>query len=97
MSYQLTSSIRYDQNLRVDDDNADGPVPFLLLKYHYDRLSDAADRHGWKDAKAALSYDYLKATCESAIQAHETPVTQCRVCIPIFTSETTKKKLTNGQ
>ncbi|KAF8350505.1 aminotransferase [Amanita rubescens] len=64
MSYQLTSSIRYDQNLRVDDNDADGPVPFLLLKYHYDRLSDAADRHGWKDAKAALSYDYLKATCE---------------------------------
>ena len=78
--YQLTTSIRYDRNLRVDDDDADGPVPFLLLRYHYERLSDAAARHGWEDAKAALSYDYLKATCEDAIQAHDVPPNQCRVC-----------------
>lgn len=89
--YQLTTSIRYDRNLRVDDDDTDGPVPFLLLRYHYERLSDAAARHGWDDAKAALSYDYLKSTCEHAIQAHDVPANQRRVCATLAPYTTDKR------
>ncbi|KAK2466732.1 hypothetical protein APHAL10511_000990 [Amanita phalloides] len=63
MPYQLTTSIRYDRN--------DADAPFLLLDYHYLRLLDAADRHAWEDAKAALNYDSLKSACEKAAQAAE--------------------------
>ncbi|KAM6500319.1 Aminotransferase [Amanita muscaria] len=69
LDYDLTTSIRYDRSLQVDD--ADGPLPFLLLRYHYERLVQATDLHGWEYAKSVLSYEFLKTMCEKAVQAHE--------------------------
>lgn len=69
LDYDLTTAIRYDRSLQIDE--PDGPVPFLLLRYHHDRLVQAADLHAWDYAKTSLTYDCLKATCEKAVQAHE--------------------------
>ncbi|KAG6811453.1 hypothetical protein H0H92_007324 [Tricholoma furcatifolium] len=70
--YQLLSSTRYDPfllNLRWNDDK-DGPSAFMLLRYHFDRLADAANRHSWNQAKSSLAYSDFKATCQDAVTAH---------------------------
>ncbi|KAF8629997.1 hypothetical protein AX15_003168 [Amanita polypyramis BW_CC] len=72
-SYELITSIRYDRNLPTGgwNEEKDDSLPFLFLKYHYVRLLDAADRHGWDHAKSVPSYSLLRSTCEKAISVHE--------------------------
>ncbi|KAF5385332.1 hypothetical protein D9615_001199 [Tricholomella constricta] len=67
--YELLSSTRFDcflSRLKWNND-PEGPCLFLLLQYHLDRLIDAADRHGWKEAKTSLTYDALKSSCHSVL------------------------------
>jgi branched-subunit amino acid aminotransferase/4-amino-4-deoxychorismate lyase len=70
LDYDLTTVTRYDRSLQIDNE-LDGPIPFLLLRSHHDRLLQAADIHAWDYAKTSLTYDCLKTTCERAVQAHE--------------------------
>ncbi len=59
-SFQLTSAIRYDPTQ---------PSPFLLLPYHYDRLTAAAALHGWQD----ISSSSFQSTCHRAVQEYNGP------------------------
>lgn len=63
--YFLLSSTRYDETLLKFswNDDLDGSSPFFLLPYHFDRLIEAAERHGWQRAIKAVSYDILKKKC----------------------------------
>lgn len=68
--YELLSSTRFDPfllTLRWNDDE-DGPSDFLLLRYHFDRLTAAAECHDWDQAKSSLtSYDEFKTLCQNAV------------------------------
>ncbi|ESK92144.1 aminodeoxychorismate lyase [Moniliophthora roreri MCA 2997] len=74
MSYQLLSSTRYDAlllSLRWNNDGTENdivPSCFLLLKYHYHRLRDAAEEHGWAIAAGSISYEGLKEECVRAVE-----------------------------
>lgn len=72
-NFELLTTTRYDPYLKSLEWNADddGPSPFLLLPYHRDRLSVAADEHKWKIAKASLTYQKLKIVCLEAIYQSE--------------------------
>jgi 4-amino-4-deoxychorismate lyase len=74
-NFELLTTTRYDPYLKSLEWNADddGPSPFLLLPYHRDRLSVAADEHKWKIAKASLTYQKLKIVCLEAICQSEEP------------------------
>ncbi|KAG6845361.1 hypothetical protein H0H87_010470 [Tephrocybe sp. NHM501043] len=69
--YELLSSTRSDDflaNLKWNNE-CGRPSTFFLLRYHFDRLLAAADRHGWNEAKSSLNYDNFKATCQNAVAA----------------------------
>jgi len=72
-NFELLTTTRYDPYLKSLEWNADddGPSPFLLLPYHRDRLSVAADEHKWKIAKASLTYQKFKIACLEAIYQSE--------------------------
>ncbi|KZT08656.1 uncharacterized protein LAESUDRAFT_696833 [Laetiporus sulphureus 93-53] len=69
--FQLLSSIRYDSSLRdlawntAANDGA--PSSYLLLRYHYDRLRDAAQEHGWAAAQD-VTYNNLARACDEAVR-----------------------------
>ena len=66
--FHVLSSTRYDPRLRTlawnTAANNGEPSPFLLLRYHLDRLNNAAHAHGWI---VSLAYHDLVAACEEAI------------------------------
>ncbi|KAG6837318.1 hypothetical protein H0H93_011413 [Arthromyces matolae] len=67
--YELLSSTRFDpflRNLRWNDDN-DEPSPFLLLRYHFDRLLAATQSHNWDAAKSFSTFDDFKTVCHHAV------------------------------
>ncbi|KAK0466361.1 aminotransferase [Desarmillaria tabescens] len=66
--YELLLATRYDPLLERLGWNYDElqPSPFLLLRYHYDRLVAAAEQHGWTEA-VNLSYAALKTAAEEAV------------------------------
>ncbi|KAF7436434.1 hypothetical protein PC9H_003267 [Pleurotus ostreatus] len=69
-TYKLLSCTRYDPFLRTlnwNNDSDGKPSPFLLLRFHVDRLVDAAERHAWVAAKAAISLDTVKAACQELV------------------------------
>ncbi|KAF5368415.1 hypothetical protein D9758_002171 [Tetrapyrgos nigripes] len=70
--YHLLSSTRLDSSLLSFqwNNDQDGPSPFFLLPYHYDRLVDAAKQHNWD--KVNLSYQSLKLACTEAANSHHT-------------------------
>ncbi|KAJ4472612.1 aminotransferase [Lentinula edodes] len=63
--YFLLSSTRYDTSLLKFgwNNDIDGPSPFFILPFHFDRLQDAAEQHGWQESKRLLSYAKLKEKC----------------------------------
>ena len=67
--FHLISSTRYDPCLLAlawNTDANDGvPSPFLLLRYHLDRLNCAAKAHSWI---VSLSYQDLLVACEDAVR-----------------------------
>jgi 4-amino-4-deoxychorismate lyase len=65
-SFQLTSAIRYDPLHGQPD-------PFLLLPYHFDRLTAAAALHGWQDTSPSLSWSSFQSTCHRAVQEYNGP------------------------
>ena len=76
--YQLLTSTRYDPFLATLswNNDHDGPCPFFLLPYHFDRLISAAKTHKWDDTTSTtsaslLSYDYLKSICLDAISKEQ--------------------------
>lgn len=60
--FQLFSSFRYDprllqstQNAELTlDENINSPSPFYMLRYHRDRLLQAAEHFGWEAAAAQI-------------------------------------------
>lgn len=69
-TYKLLTCTRYDPfllSLNWNNDSDGTPSPFLLLRFHVDRLVDAAERHAWAAAKAAISLDTVKATCQGLV------------------------------
>ncbi|KAE9409098.1 D-aminoacid aminotransferase-like PLP-dependent enzyme [Gymnopus androsaceus JB14] len=68
--YFLLSSTRYDETLLKFswNDDFDGPSPFFLLPYHFDRLIGAAEQHGWLQVKQSLSYEILKQKCHEKVK-----------------------------
>ncbi|KAJ3750820.1 aminotransferase [Lentinula detonsa] len=68
--YFLLSSTRYDEILRQFEWNndTDGSSPFFLLGYHFDRLLDASEQHGWHETKRSLSYACLKEKCREKVE-----------------------------
>ncbi|KAI0361036.1 hypothetical protein OH77DRAFT_1392126 [Trametes cingulata] len=68
--FQLVSSTRYEPRFRDlawnTDTNGAEPSPYLLLRYHYDRLLNAAKAHNWL-IPAELSVIHLERLCDSAI------------------------------
>ncbi|KAH0591131.1 Putative aminodeoxychorismate lyase [Termitomyces sp. J132] len=71
--YELLSSTRFDPfllNIRWNDDK-NGPSNFLLLRYHFDRLIAAVERHDWFQAKSVLaSYNEFESLCRNAVEVH---------------------------
>ncbi|EMD32628.1 hypothetical protein CERSUDRAFT_99358 [Gelatoporia subvermispora B] len=69
--FALLSSARYDPALLRSSwntaANAGVESPYLLLRYHYDRLYDAARAHGWADS-LSFSYEDLERVCDDAVQ-----------------------------
>ncbi|GBE77444.1 aminotransferase [Sparassis latifolia] len=69
--FDLLSSIRYDHSLRDLQWNtlANGGIqsPYLLLRYHLDRLLDAAEQHGWQFLRF-ITHDSLKIACDDAVR-----------------------------
>ncbi|KZT72899.1 hypothetical protein DAEQUDRAFT_663483 [Daedalea quercina L-15889] len=67
--FHVLSSTRYDPRLLGlawnTTANQGGSSPFLLLRYHLDRLNYAAQAHGWT---ISLTYDDLVTTCEHAVR-----------------------------
>ncbi|KDQ63126.1 hypothetical protein JAAARDRAFT_120492 [Jaapia argillacea MUCL 33604] len=61
MDLNLITSTRFDPEHIVDGSC------YWFLQYHLDRLRDAAERHGWDDAKRSLTMDDLDLECERAI------------------------------
>lgn len=72
-NFDLLTTTRYDPYFKSLEWNADddGPSPFLLLPYHRDRLSVAANEHEWKIAKASLTYQKLNIVCLEAVYQSE--------------------------
>lgn len=69
-TYKLLSCTRHDPfllSLNWNNDSDGTPSPFLLLRFHVDRLIDAAERHAWAAAKAAISLDTVKAACQELV------------------------------
>ncbi|KAJ3828441.1 aminotransferase [Lentinula raphanica] len=68
--YALLSSTRYDRSLENFEWNndIDGPSSFFLLRYHFDRLLDASNQHGWQKAQRSLSYSQLKQKCREEVE-----------------------------
>ena len=78
--YQLLTSTRYDPFLATLswNNDHDGPCPFFLLPYHFDRLTCAAKTHKWNHTTSILSsYDYLKSICLDAISKEQQQQQQC--------------------
>lgn len=71
VDYQLLSSTRYDScllNLPWNTlANGGMPSPYLLLKYNFDRLLDAAQKHAWTNAQGWTLID-LKNVCDDAVR-----------------------------
>ncbi|KAK0208908.1 aminotransferase [Desarmillaria ectypa] len=67
-NYELLLATRYDPLLERLGWNYDElrPSPFLLLRYHHDRLVAAAEQHGWREA-VGLSYTALKTAAQEAV------------------------------
>lgn len=69
--YQLLSSTRYDScliNLPWNTLANEGiPSPYLLLRYHFDRLLDAAQLHAWTNAQGWTLVD-LNNACDEAVR-----------------------------
>ncbi|KAF8167339.1 aminotransferase [Crassisporium funariophilum] len=67
--YQLLSSTRFDPYLTSLswNNDSDGPSPFFLLPFHFDRLVAAAGTHSWLYAKSILRYHTFKTICLDAI------------------------------
>lgn len=72
-AFHLLSTTRYDDAL-LDHDyntrvNGGKPSPFLLLRYHFDRLVTAAERHEWwSGADGKLSFLDLLRECEVTVR-----------------------------
>ncbi|KAF6766693.1 aminodeoxychorismate lyase [Ephemerocybe angulata] len=69
--YQLLTSTRYDTALLEFswNNDCDGPSPYFLLPYHYDRLQNAAKVHGWTPLKV-YTYKELKAAIANVVIVH---------------------------
>ncbi|OCH89567.1 hypothetical protein OBBRIDRAFT_835733 [Obba rivulosa] len=69
--FVLLSSSRHDAALLRSPwntaANAGVESPYLLLRYHYDRLLDAARAHGWTDTPNP-SFDDLERICDDAVR-----------------------------
>ncbi|KAG7452236.1 D-aminoacid aminotransferase-like PLP-dependent enzyme [Guyanagaster necrorhizus] len=66
--YELLLTTRYDPLLERLGWNYDElrPSPFLLLRYHYDRIVDAVEQHGWTET-VGLSYSAVKMAAQEAV------------------------------
>ncbi|KAI0053385.1 hypothetical protein FA95DRAFT_737893 [Auriscalpium vulgare] len=75
-SFSLISAIRYDPALRAlawnTAANAGIPSPFMLLRFHHDRLLAAARVHAWGPA-SALTWDAFHSACERAVAEYTGP------------------------
>ncbi|KAJ4485757.1 aminotransferase [Lentinula aciculospora] len=69
MYYSLLSSTRYDESLLKCgwNNDIDGPSPFFLLPFHFDRLREASEQHDWQGANT-LSYTMLKEKCRQKVE-----------------------------
>ncbi|KAF5388477.1 hypothetical protein D9757_004718 [Collybiopsis confluens] len=82
--YQLLSSTRYDQHLSSLAWNNDpaGPSPFFLLPYHFERLTEAAEQHGWEKTNQSHSYEKLKEKCiETTKDVEPSQVVKLRITL----------------
>ena len=70
-SFHLLSSTRYDRallDLQWNTDANEGvKSPYLLLKYHFDRLRDALKQHGWPSASGFTRF-ILQSHCDAAVE-----------------------------
>ncbi|KAI0094475.1 aminotransferase [Irpex rosettiformis] len=73
VQYSLLSTTRFDHalkdvawNTRV---NGGQPSPYMLLPYHFDRLTAAAGDHGWIASRQRTNYADLVATCDDVVKA----------------------------
>ncbi|KAF7307204.1 hypothetical protein MIND_00514000 [Mycena indigotica] len=81
----LLTSTRYDHSLlrlRFNNYN-DEPSPFLLLRFHLDRLSQASTQHDWPQAASVLSYEALLTVCQAAVASHDGEYHALRVRITL--------------
>lgn len=86
--FELLTSTRFDSfllSLRWNNDQ-DGPSPFLLLPYHFDRLIAAAERHGWGHVKCSLTYEKLKSACNDVLADQLAQETSNAFKVPFFLS-----------
>jgi 4-amino-4-deoxychorismate lyase len=73
---QLITALRYDTALLSAPfntaTNGGTPSAFLLLPYHFDRLSTAATSHGseWTHAREILTRRRLEDACVRAVDEH---------------------------
>ncbi|KAI8981128.1 aminotransferase [Trametes punicea] len=72
--FDLISTTRYGPRLRDIDwntsANANTPSPYLLLRYHYERLRDALQVHGWP-VPQGFSPSILEDYCNIAVKGAE--------------------------
>ncbi|KAH9897866.1 aminotransferase [Cubamyces lactineus] len=72
-AFALLSTTRYEPHLRDctwnTAVNGGLPSPYMLLRYHYERLLDAAQVHGWPIPQQ-LSLSRLEEECNAEITKH---------------------------
>lgn len=70
--YQLLTTTRYDPTLATLpwNDDCDGPSPYFLLPYHYERLQSAVEEHGW-DIQNAHTYKQFKSRVVDTVSKQE--------------------------
>ncbi|KAI0066570.1 hypothetical protein BV25DRAFT_1820574 [Artomyces pyxidatus] len=72
--YALITAIRYDPALLSCQWNTQAnqgvPSSFMLLRYHFDRLINAAIVHGWADTAAALTREAFERECQRAVDQY---------------------------
>lgn len=78
-NFQLFTSLRFDPRLiecRANTAVGPGPSPFYMLRFHRDRMLEAAQHFGWTKGEARLSgpsgLEHLLDTLKTAIDINST-------------------------
>jgi branched-subunit amino acid aminotransferase/4-amino-4-deoxychorismate lyase len=86
MSFSLISTTKYDDFLATLGWNCSH---YFLLEYHHNRIVDAADKHGWKDAKQALTLEALQAECHKVVTEYHGSHPDSAQTLKVYISDST--------